>query len=230
MLRFYILFDNYTYDCNLDSFWGFSCYIETKTKNILFDTGSNGRILLQNARKMGINFKNIDILFLSHNHWDHIGGIDSVLEENPNLTLIVPNTLSKHFIKDLRKLSNDLIVIDKYSKISDNIYSTGMFKSKIPEQALILDIEDKLYIITGCAHMGIPNLLQNIPIKKPIEYLLGGFHMINNNSFEIKNIIENINTKYITATHCSGKTAIGMLKIKYKERFIAGGVGAKIIF
>jgi len=130
MLKFNILFDNYTFDFDLESFWGFSCFIKTPTKNILFDTGSNGRILLKNAKKMKIDFKDIDIVFISHNHWDHIGGLDTVLEENPNVTLIVPNTLSKHLIKDLRRLSKDLIVIeDKMTKIADNIYSTGMIDS-----------------------------------------------------------------------------------------------------
>jgi len=230
MLKFNILFDNYTFDCNLEAFWGFSTYIQTPDKNILFDTGSNGRILLQNAEKMGLDFKDIDIVFISHNHWDHIGGIDTVLEENPNVILIVPNTLSKYQIKDLRRLSKDLIVVDKFTKFTNTIYSTGMMGSETSEQALILDIEDELYIVTGCGHMGIPYLLQNLPINKPVKYILGGFHMLHKNTIEAKAEIEYINPEYITATHCSGETAIGMLKIKYKERFVAGGVGAKIKF
>jgi len=100
----------------------------------------------------------------------------------------------------------------------------------MPEQALMIDINDELYVVTGCGHMGIPYLLKNLPIKKPVKYLLGGFHMLHMDTIKVKAAIEDINTEYITATHCSGEAAIGMLKIKYKEKFIAGGVGSTIRF
>ena len=53
---------------------GFSAYIETEGKRILFDTGYSGAFL-QNATKMGINFFDLDYLVLSHGHFDHTGGL-----------------------------------------------------------------------------------------------------------------------------------------------------------
>ena len=54
-------------------------------KKILFDTGCNGVELLFNLKKLGYTPKDFGILFLSHQHWDHIGGLFEILEENKNL-------------------------------------------------------------------------------------------------------------------------------------------------
>jgi len=53
---------------------GLSLYIEADRKKILFDTGYSD-ILLVNARKMGIDLRNIDYIVLSHGHADHTGGL-----------------------------------------------------------------------------------------------------------------------------------------------------------
>ena len=53
---------------------GISFYIETKKHKILFDTGSSDAFIY-NARKLNIDLKEIDIVILSHGHYDHCGGV-----------------------------------------------------------------------------------------------------------------------------------------------------------
>ena len=76
-----ILFDNYNNHTACQSLWGFSAYFEEY--KLLFDTGSNGRVLLKNMQELGVDVKEIKYMFITHSHWDHIGGIDSILELNP---------------------------------------------------------------------------------------------------------------------------------------------------
>ena len=45
-----ILYDNYNHNSELKSDWGFSCLIEGMDKTILFDSGTNGKILLENMK------------------------------------------------------------------------------------------------------------------------------------------------------------------------------------
>jgi len=66
----------------LKSGWGFSCLIEKIEKSILFDTGCSGPDLVYNMKQLNFSPKDVDILFLSHQHWDHIGGLFEVLELN----------------------------------------------------------------------------------------------------------------------------------------------------
>jgi 7,8-dihydropterin-6-yl-methyl-4-(beta-D-ribofuranosyl)aminobenzene 5'-phosphate synthase len=51
-----------------------------ETRTALFDVGPNGDVWVDNARRLGIDLAAIDTLFLSHWHWDHSGGIPSVVD------------------------------------------------------------------------------------------------------------------------------------------------------
>ena len=53
---------------------GLSFLIETEGKKILFDTGYSD-LFLQNAAKMGISLLDLDMVVLSHGHFDHSGGL-----------------------------------------------------------------------------------------------------------------------------------------------------------
>lgn len=78
-----ILVDNRA-DNDLDTEHGFSLWIEVQGKKILFDTGQGG-CLVPNARKLGIDLSEADVLALSHGHYDHTGGIPAVLELARNI-------------------------------------------------------------------------------------------------------------------------------------------------
>jgi len=62
---------------------GFSLWIEADGRHILFDTGQ-GPALPMNARTLGIDLRQTDMVVLSHGHYDHTGGIPHVLHVAPN--------------------------------------------------------------------------------------------------------------------------------------------------
>ena len=51
--RIVVVYNNLPYKKGLITDWGISCVIEGYTYKILFDTGSDGSILLQNLKKLG---------------------------------------------------------------------------------------------------------------------------------------------------------------------------------
>jgi len=65
---------------------GLSFYIEAGDRKILFDTGQNLAIA-NNARVLSIDLNQIDAVVLSHGHYDHSGGLQSILAINQNFTL-----------------------------------------------------------------------------------------------------------------------------------------------
>jgi 7,8-dihydropterin-6-yl-methyl-4-(beta-D-ribofuranosyl)aminobenzene 5'-phosphate synthase len=65
---------------------GLSFYIEAGERRILFDTGQNLAIT-NNARVLGVDLNRIDTVVLSHGHYDHSGGLQSILACSPGFTL-----------------------------------------------------------------------------------------------------------------------------------------------
>ena len=50
-----------------------------RTATVLFDVGPYGDVWLANAERLAIDLSTIEVLFLSHWHWDHSGGIPTVV-------------------------------------------------------------------------------------------------------------------------------------------------------
>ena len=53
---------------------GLSVYIKTQQHNLLSDTGASDA-LLGNAKALGVDLTAIDMVILSHGHYDHCGGV-----------------------------------------------------------------------------------------------------------------------------------------------------------
>ncbi len=75
-----VLVDDYAGFTRLLSEHGFSVLISVEYEDgssyrILMDFGTSGRVLLYNARKIGIDIGSVDVLLLSHRHYDHSGGL-----------------------------------------------------------------------------------------------------------------------------------------------------------
>jgi len=215
-----ILFDNYTVCSKCQSLWGFSAYFPEY--KLLFDTGSNGRILLKNMQQLGVAVEEIEYLFISHSHWDHIGGIDSILELNPNITLFVPVSLSKHLLHDLRSMVKELVICGKKPMhLFDNLYTTGLLGSEMPEQSLIIDgINPE--VITGCGHFGIENITKAAKevLQKEIVSVRGGFHLLYSEKEKILEVIATLQAmgiKCAKPTHCSGDMAIELFSEHFKR-------------
>jgi 7,8-dihydropterin-6-yl-methyl-4-(beta-D-ribofuranosyl)aminobenzene 5'-phosphate synthase len=80
---------------------GFSMLIRVysgeKCRSILFDTGVSAEGITVNAQRMCINLNEIDIVALSHGHYDHFGGLLSAVKaiNKPNLPIITHENMFK---------------------------------------------------------------------------------------------------------------------------------------
>ena len=77
---------------------GLSILIEYGDYSILFDTGQ-GVSAMHNAKKMGINLRNINEIALSHGHFDHTGGLKHILKNSPQNIYTHPDSLAAKFCK-----------------------------------------------------------------------------------------------------------------------------------
>ncbi len=80
---------------------GWSALVELRGRKILFDTGQ-GLGILNNATRLGKDLSSIDLLVLSHGHYDHASGIPQVASVAAPLTVIChPDVfVSRYWSKD----------------------------------------------------------------------------------------------------------------------------------
>ena len=178
-LRIKVIFDNVPYTEQLQTAWGFSCIIEGISQVILFDTGSNGNILLSNMKRMGIDPRSVKVVFLSHIHGDHTGGLNVFLQTNPRVIVYLPASFPPSYQNLITGLGSQYKTLEKPKKLFGQVYTTGELGSRIKEQSLIIDTPKGLVIVTGCAHPGIVQIVSQTQnwLQKKVYLLVGGFHL-----------------------------------------------------
>lgn len=227
------VYDNYKSREELQTNHGFSCLVKVNGENILFDTGTNGKILLSNLKKLNINPKEIDSIVLSHNHYDHTGGLFDLLEKNSELTVFLPESIPSKFKERTKSLGAGIVEVSDSIQISESVLSTGELGSAIKEQSLLVKTPKGLVIVTGCAHPGIVKIVRKAKelTGEDIYLVVGGFHLMNHSEPEIKLIISEfreLGVKRVAPSHCSGDLARRLFKEEFDENFIANGVGKEI--
>lgn len=75
---------------------GLSFYIETKNHRILMDTGASDAFI-NNAKKLKIDLTKVDLVILSHGHYDHCGGVLSFVKINPQAKIYIQKTASNDY-------------------------------------------------------------------------------------------------------------------------------------
>ncbi len=233
MLKISILYDNRSKSRRFIYGWGFSCLIEGLEHNILFDTGARGDILFSNMEQMGIGLNMLEHVFLSHIHGDHTGGLISILERRPKVTVWLPDSFPESAKFDIGIYGARVRAVSKATRLFKNVYSTGELGRAPKEQALIIDTESGLILITGCAHPGIANLAIKAKnyLNKEIYLILGGLHLGGYTKKEIEHIImllKDIGVKKIAPCHCTGEYAMELLQEGYKEDYIDIAAGSII--
>lgn len=231
-LRITLVYENNPYDLRLKTAWGFSALVEYRGVTLLFDTGGDGNLLLENMRVLGIDPANIQSIILSHIHGDHTGGLSVLLNTgiNPPVYLLpsFPNTY-KHQLG----LLTQVIEVTPGQIIADGILTTGEIAGNIPEQALVIRTGMGLVVITGCAHPGIVKIIERAKelADDPVYLVLGGFHLGSMSEGEISAILADfrwLGVLKVAPCHCTGALAIAMFAAEYGKSFIQAGVGAVI--
>jgi len=209
-----IIYDNTSYDKKLQADWGFSCLVEPEPNiKILFDTGTHGAILLSNMEKLHIDPQIIDMVVISHDHYDHIGGLEAFLQKNNQIKLFLPGACQ------ISQDTKETVQVKDPVQITDNVFLTGELDNI--EQSMVIKTDQGGLLITGCSHPPMQNILKAASQHVQIKAIIGGLH-----GFKDFRLFENM--ELICPTHCTQH--IMELKALYPDKYRQGGAGQIIEF
>ena len=89
-----VVVENFCQNQNLKSAWGYSLHLKNEITNLLLDTGGYQHSLEHNAKYLGLEWKALKDVVLSHSHFDHTATISGVIRIAPALffkTCSTPN-------------------------------------------------------------------------------------------------------------------------------------------
>jgi 7,8-dihydropterin-6-yl-methyl-4-(beta-D-ribofuranosyl)aminobenzene 5'-phosphate synthase len=168
---------------------GLSYLIEYEGKRLLFDTGQSD-MFLKNAESMKINMKNIDMVILSHGHFDHGNGLDYM---SGNSLISHPGCFVKRYrksdktnigLKNSEKelslmfnlikskgaytISEKIIFLGEIPRLTDfeSQITSFIFEDGTPDfvkddSGIVIILPEGLFVVTGCGHAGIVNILEH---------------------------------------------------------------------
>jgi 7,8-dihydropterin-6-yl-methyl-4-(beta-D-ribofuranosyl)aminobenzene 5'-phosphate synthase len=230
-----VVYDNRSVDSRLGTAWGFACLIETEAATILFDTGGDGQLLMNNLATLEIDPQAIDAVVLSHIHSDHTGGLDRLLAVNDRLTIYLPRSFPASF---KARIHNPIIEVSEPMTImeqspssggTDHIRTTGELGATIIEQALLIETRHGLIVLTGCAHPGIVEIVHEAEAFGKVDLVMGGFHLADRSVAEVEAVIAELKRSGVQRAapgHCTGDRAIEQFHAAFGADFMPIGAGA----
>jgi 7,8-dihydropterin-6-yl-methyl-4-(beta-D-ribofuranosyl)aminobenzene 5'-phosphate synthase len=225
-----VLYDNYTLSERCRTGWGFSCIITGTEKCILFDTGANADLLLENMDKLQVRAQDVNLVVISHDHPDHTVGLYSFLGRHSNALVYLPSTASAKLVQGVESRGAKIQMPDNALQICEGVHLTdSTFKGNV-EQSLVLDTTEGLVVVTGCAHPGIVEIVKKAKqtLNKDVYLVLGGFHLLGLSDSQIQRIIQqlrDLGVRKVGPSHCTGERPIELFKQEYREDFVPIGVG-----
>ena len=215
----------------------FSVYIENEDDKILFDTGYSNVFLknaeklgidVSKVNKIALSHGHDDhtngLKYISHKPTLYY--VQGCFEYKIGSKADANAPYTEEEIKD----KFDAVMTNKCTEISNNLFYLGeiprvtKFETLNPklrvkkgdeivvdelkdDTALVYNAEDGLYIITGCSHSGICNILSYAKklFNKQIKLVIGGFHLrsLNESVDQAINFLKLENIERLYPCHCT---------------------------
>jgi len=151
-MKIQVLMDNRVQDVNLETEHGLSIYLEYEGQKWLLDTGASD-LFIKNAITLGVVIKDIDYVFISHGHSDHIGGLPAFLKMNTKAKIVI----------------SDRALSQKFFSINDGLHNLGIkfnFSPYLDRFIYVCDFMD-----LGEGVYAFPTMNDKYPLPKGNKFL-----------------------------------------------------------
>lgn len=186
------LIDWFTCSENLTGEAGVSYLVRADGFNVLLDVGLNRHgehpsPLLRNMSVLGVDVDELDAVFITHPHLDHLGGLEHQRNHSFSLSGEEVNLggIPAYVPCPLRSATAECLISYAPRKIAPGVVTTGVIPRQLfffgytPEQSLAVRVEGKgVVLIIGCGHPTLQRIIERAEMlfDEPLYGVIGGLH------------------------------------------------------
>ncbi len=232
-------------------------YLISYDTRILFDTGQSD-LFLQNAKQLDVDINAIETVVLSHGHYDHANGLafikDKKLICHPNVFVkrysgkdrhsvgigLTKNELLERFeieeTVEPKWLSEKMVFLGEiprkigFERKETCFYlENGASDLLIDDSAIAIILPQGLFIVTGCSHSGICNIIQHaisVTGINKVYGVFGGFHLKQNNKQTQQAIefLKELKPEIVMPSHCTDLPALSAIYNEFRGEQVRAGI------
>jgi 7,8-dihydropterin-6-yl-methyl-4-(beta-D-ribofuranosyl)aminobenzene 5'-phosphate synthase len=210
---------------------GYAVFVSFDGINLLLDTGADPSILRANMDAAGIDPADLDVVAISHGHFDHAGGLAYIREAAAEVPVYsAPNE---------RLDGGVLRRIDDHLQIATNIYlirtHTDAPTSGIADElSVLIKTRRGPYLITACSHTGVPTILDRAEsiAGRSIYYYAGGARLMfrpAQDTLETARLLKRRSVAHVSPGHCSADHQVAAtFQREFDTGYVSSRLGEKV--
>ena len=264
-MKLTVLTENTACSPEFQAVHGLSLHLKTDRHQILMDVGP-GPQFCSNAKLLGIDLSTVDLCAISHGHDDHGGGLKDFLASNHTAPVYLSDmafedcfagtkyigldkNLKTHpqmrFVSDFLTVDDQITLLTKIPgntllpKANTNLNDAKGPDPFLHEMVMLVEAQDKLLLLGGCAHRGIVNILEHATATagRYPDVVVSGFHLAAGGSGKCladDAYLSALSEKLLAtgamfySCHCTGPEALKKLQALMPGRLCALSTGMSI--